>query len=157
MVSPVVIYPIYEVIPLQAVIRDPRDWHFWPGIRNSLGHGMIDSDGWGWFPSAHSWQFEYVSESKLRDYHEYNEELTEDLNRLNREIELENQRISGSLRQARRIAFDAIDRGDGQEALSRMLPYWSHHDLDQGAFALFITSLALYAEDGSGWHRLLFF
>jgi len=154
-VSPVVIYPIYEIIPLQAVIRDPRDWHFWPGTRNSLGHGMIDSDGWGWFPSAHSWQFEYVSESKLRDYHEYNEALTKDLNRLNREIELENQRISGSLRQARRIALDAIDRGDGQEALSRMLPYWSHHDLDQGAFALFITSLALYAEDGSGWHRLL--
>jgi tetratricopeptide (TPR) repeat protein len=154
-VSPLAVYPVYEVIPTQAVFRDPRDWHDWPGARNSRGHGMVDSESWGWFPSARSWKFDHVSEAELQEYHEQNELLTGELNRLNREIEVENQRVSGLLRQARRIALDAVSKGDGGEALSRMLPYWYHHDLDQGAFALFITSLGLYAEEGPDWPRPL--
>ncbi|MCL5271716.1 MAG: hypothetical protein M1457_14445 [bacterium] len=146
-----VVYLGYEVVPTQVLLRDPRDWHRWPGRRNSLDHGMIDSDGWGWFPSAHAWHFTYPSKRLQRLNQAINEGLRAQMQALNREIERENQAISNRQRDARTKALAAIDAGDGREAALRIIPYQQAYALDEGAFSLFATALGLYGKDAPRW------
>ena len=145
------VYLPYEVVPSQVLLRDPRDWHRWPGQRNNRGHGMIDSISWGWFPSARSWHFTYSSPGKARKYQLYNEKLQKQLEEENRKIDVYNQAISARTREARAKAFEAIRAGNGREAALRMVAYHQVYPLDEGAFALYVTSLALYLPDGPEW------
>lgn len=146
-----VTYTVYEVVPTQIFLRDPRDWHRWPGRRNKRGHGQLDSVDWGWFPSAHTWHFTYESKRKLRRYNATNETLNEALKAENRHIEQHNQAIADRRMNARAEALAAIEAGDGREATSRMVPYLLTCSLDEGSFALLVNALALYRTEGPGW------
>jgi hypothetical protein len=112
---------------------------------------MVDSNGWGWFPSAHSWHFTYSSPRKARNYQLYNEKLQKQLAEENRKIDVYNLGISARTREARAKAFEAIRAGNGREAALRMIAYHQVYPLDEGAFALYVTSLALYLPVGPEW------
>ncbi|OPZ06646.1 MAG: hypothetical protein BWZ08_02236 [candidate division BRC1 bacterium ADurb.BinA292] len=154
-ISPVFVFPAYELVPTQIVFRDPRDWHRWPAGPNRHDHGYYKGNSWGWFPSAHMWKFHYTSERKLERNRAYNERLQAELRDRNREIETHNQLIENRKREARREALRAIEAGDGREAALRMIPYYQAYPLDEGAFALFATALAIYAPEGPEWVKPL--
>ncbi len=147
----VLVYPVYEVVPTQCLFRDPRDWHRWDAHKNKNEHGYYDGASWGWFPSAHQWGLTHESERKLRKYKDYNHALKEELRERNVEIEAYNQGIESYKRDARREALAALQTGNGREAALRMVPYYNVYPLDEGAFALFVASLALYRPDGPEW------
>lgn len=138
----------YELVPTQFLIRDPRDWHQWPGTRmNARGHGPIDGDSWGWFPSLRSWQFSYPSQTLARENELYNKQLKDQLDAENQKIETENARLEARLRDARTRALEAIGAGNGREAALRMIGFSGNYPLDEGGFALFTTALALFASE----------
>ena len=148
----------YEVVPVQVLARDPRDWHAWPGRRNARGHGMLDSESWGWFPSLNSWDFTYPSRWRARRNGRINEELRAELMELNVGIERRNQELGRARREARREALalilpegagaiaDPTGRTQGREAAAWMIPYRLSTRADEGAFALLVASLALYGD-----------
>lgn len=142
----------YEVVPTQMLVRDPRDWHAWPGVKmNSRSHGPIDGDSWGWFPSLHCWHFTYPSQRLARQNEILNQEIKQKLDSENRQIEEANAAIQIRLRDARERALKAIQAGDGREAVYRMLAYHQNYPLDEGGFALFATAMALYIGEGPEW------
>lgn len=142
----------YELIPTQMLVRDPRDWHAWPGLKmNARGHGPIDGDSWGWFPSLHTWHFTYPSQRLARQNEILNQELKQKLDSENRQIEEANAAIEIRLRDARDRALKAIQAGNGREAVYRMLAYHNSYPLDEGGFALFATAMALYIGEGPEW------
>jgi len=145
------VYLPYEVVPTQVVFRDYRDWHRWPGRRNARGHGMVDGESWGWFPSASTWDFTYASERKAARNMKWNAELKKQLQERNKEIELRNEAIAARTQETRAKALEAIQAGNGREAALRMIAYHRSYPLDEGAFALYVTSLALYAPEGPEW------
>lgn len=145
------VYLPYEVVPTQILIRDPRDWHRWPGRRNSRGHGMIDPISWGWFPSAHSWHFTYPSARLARKYQAENEALQKELDAMNQRIEEQNRAVTARGQEALTKAREAITAGNGREAAMRMLAYNKAYPLDESAFALYVTSLAMFAPEGPAW------
>ncbi len=145
----------YEVVPVQWVMRHHRDWHRWPGRRNDNGHGIIDSEGWGFFPSARHWRMTYPSQRAARRNQKHNEELVARLREANRGIDEHNRELAARRLEARSAAVAAIRdaRPDdplgsvaGREASRRMIPYYLSQRLDEGAFALLVSSLALYLE-----------
>lgn len=172
-----VVFGAYEFVPTQAFMRDWRDWHKWPGRRNQNGHGMYDAlavrdlnqggefantherhglavtEGvtWGWFPSFNRWSWTYESKWKKRRWEKYNAKLQGQLRELNTGIETGNQAIAFQQMTARKKALDAIEAGNGKEASYRMVPYDSAYMLDEGAFALLATGLALYIDEGPEW------
>lgn len=154
---PVVNLPVvgvaYEIVPTQVFMRDPRDWHGYGGTRNSKGHGWIDSDSWGWFPTLNNTDFTYVSDKKLRKYEAHNEQLSAELQAMNKAIDAENSAAAERQRIARREAVTAIDAGRGEEAVSWMLPYHLSYPTDETAQALLINALAVHAETGPEWVR----
>ncbi len=148
----------YEVVPTQLFMRDPRDWHRWPGVMNKKGHGMLDfgdtprdDAGWGWFPSANTWKFKYVSKRKVKKLQAKNEALTAQLEKLNKEIEAGNRAIADRQKAARDGASKALDAGDGLEATAWALPYYRAYPTDETARALAINALALHADQGPEW------
>lgn len=170
----------YEIVPTQALMRDPRDWHRWPGSANRRGHGFFPSksrtrdatawgsdqpvpvtlkgdklfnETWGWFPTAHSMSFTYTSQAKLEKYKRINERLHEELQLANAEIDTRNRAIAERQRQVRQAAVAAIDRGDGHEATARMLPYHMAYPVDDQGHALLLNALALYGDSGPEWVR----
>ena len=145
------VYAAYEVVPTQILLRDHRDWHRWDGDHNRNDHGFYDGISWGFFPSAHQWDFTYASKNKLAKHTAYNDTVREEIDRQNREIERGNQAISARQRTARREALAALDAGNGKEAVSRMLPFALVYKSDEGSFALLVTSLALYSDNGPDW------
>lgn len=181
---PLVAIP-YEVVPTQFVMRDPRDWHRWPGTTNRKGHGFFPAknrvrdprtwegephepekldDGswhmqetWGFFPTARSMKFTYASKRKIRRLIDENNQMRQELEEMNREIDLANRAIAQRQQAARTAALAAIDAGRGQEAVSHMLPYHAAYPTDEGAQALLINALALYVESGPDWVRPFMF
>ncbi len=149
------VYLPYEVLPAQALARDPRDWHHWPGRRNKNGHGMIDSESWGWFPSWHQWHFTYPSQRKLRKNRDWNESVQNELRNRNKELEAANMVIATRQQEARQAALTAIEAGNGREAALRMIPFYQGYKLDEGAFALFVTALAVYQPSAPEWVQSL--
>lgn len=151
-ISPLV-YVGYEVVPTQALLRDPRDWHRWDTWPNRHDHGFYKGNSWGYFPSWNMWEMTYPSEEKARRNEQYNEQLRQELNELNRGIEQQNQAIAQRKLHARVQALEAIEAGDGAEAVKRMVPYHLAYPNDdyEGAFALFATALALHQPDGPDW------
>lgn len=142
----------YELIPTQLLIRDPRDWHRWPGLKaNARGHGPLDGDSWGWFPSWHCWQFSYPSQRLARKNEIHNTKLKGRLDAENQQIEAANNQIDTRLRETRNKALAAIAAGDGREAACRMISFRRAYPLDEGSFALFATALALYTTGGPEW------
>lgn len=175
---------IYEIVPTQAIMRDPRDWHRWPGTTNAKGHGFFPAEWrvrdpqewkdkttappklqgdyafnetWGFFPTAHSMKFTYASQSKIRRLLDENDQTRRELQEMNREIDIKNRQITERQKQARDAAIKAIDAGDGKEATSRMLPYHAAYPADEVAFALLMNSLAVYADSGPSWVRPFLF
>lgn len=153
---PVVNIPLvmggYELLPTQLLVRDPRDWHRWPGLKaNARGHGPLDGDSWGWFPSWHCWQFSYPSQRLARQNEIYNTKLKGRLDAENQRIETANNQIDTRLRETRNKALAAIAAGDGREAACRMISFRRAYPLDEGSFALFATALALYTTGGPDW------
>jgi hypothetical protein len=145
-------YAAYEVVPTQVFLRDPRDWHNWTGNRNRKGHGFYDGNAWGFFPSGNTWTFVKPSPKKIAAAEAYNEKLRRRLLELNGTIEQHNHAIAARKLEARGAAMRAIQEGDGGEAVRRMIPYFMAYPLDsEGAFALLVTGLALYAPEGPSW------
>lgn len=154
---PIVNLPItgglYEVIPTQYLFRDWRDVHRWGGRRNDNGHGWIDSDGWGWFPTAHSMEFTYEDTAELERWKNENAAIEADLLEINRGIEQANRELLEGRRNIRNFASNAIAEGDGAEAVSRILPYHLALPQDENAAALLINALAIYGDTGPSWVR----
>jgi tetratricopeptide (TPR) repeat protein len=145
-------YAVYEVVPTQVVMRDPRDWHRWDGNRNENNHGFYDGDHWGFFPSAHEWTFRYESPRIASADEAYNESLREELQQLNRQVERHNQSLEARKLDARSVSLRAVQAGDGVTATRRMVPYAMTYPLDtQGSLALLTTGLALAGSDGPSW------
>ncbi len=143
----------YELVPTQVLLRDPRDWHHWPGRRNKNGHGWIDSDGWGWFPTLHQMKFTYESKRKLARYQAENEKLTAELQELNRQIEIANHALADRQKAARTSAVEAIDKGDGAEAVAWALPLHLAYPENETAHAILLNALALDGDAGPEWVR----
>lgn len=141
----------YEFIPTQALFRDPRDWHRWMGYSNARGHGMVDGTSWGFFPSFNSWTMTYPSPRLARKNAIFNENLRKEIQESNKKIEETNQTVSYRTRDVRTKALAAIQAGNGREAAMRMIAYQQAFPLDEGAFALYVTALALYLPDGPEW------
>lgn len=142
----------YELIPTQALVRDPRDWHRWGGRRNKNGHGFIDSDGWGWFPTAHSVKFTVASKRKLRKYQKENEGLYLELQGLNRTFAERNKAIEDRKDSAAELARYELSAGNAKAAVERILPYRIAYPRDRRAHAILLASLSLAADRGSlGW------
>lgn len=140
-----VLYVGYEIVPTQAFMRDPRDWHRWDGNLNRHGHGYYDGSNWGYFPSLNTWKFTYTSNWAARHNQKKNETLQQELNKRNREIEAANFKQSEALRETRREALTAIEKGEGSEAVKRALPAREAYPQDEGIYALYVTALAVYA------------
>ena len=170
----------YELVPAQVLFRHPADWHPWPGGRNRRGHGwtdggrvvrdgrllnadqaleereglgLVDDAGWGFFSNARRTRFSYVSQSKLRRYEAENERRREELQALNRRIDAENRTLTERLRGRRAAAIEAIDRGDGFEAVGLMLPYHLAYPTETQAQALLLNALAVHGDAGPVWVR----
>lgn len=143
----------YELVPTQVLVRDPRDWHGWGGTRNKNGHGWIDSDSWGWFPTLHQTKFKVVNERKLARYKAENERLAAELRGLNREIESRNAALLSRQQTAREYALYSIGQGDPREAVSWILPAHLAYPLDEENQAVLVASLAMYADapDAPDW------
>lgn len=153
---PVVNIPVvmggYELVPTQLLMRDPRDWHRWPGVKmNALGHGPLDGDNWGWFPTWHCWHFTYPSQRLARRNEIHNQKLQGRIDTENQKIEAANSQIDARLRETRNKALEAIAAGNGKEAACRMISYRQAYPLDEGGFALFATALALHTSGGPDW------
>jgi hypothetical protein len=150
-ISPVIVYPVYELVPTQIFFRDPRDWHRWDANQNRNGHGYYDGQSWGWFSSYNQWEFTYESKGKLRRWEARNEQLRTELNERNRGIEQANQTLARKKREARQETLTAIEAGNGAAATRRIAGYWKAEPLDEGTFALWVTALALYKPQGPEW------
>lgn len=181
---PIINIPIvgvgYEIVPTQIFLRDPRDWHRWPGVSNRRGHGFFPrrnqirvpanwendryapekigkawhlEESWGFFPTLNSVHWRYVSRRRMRKLGEENVSIEIALQVVNGEINEGNIRIAERQHKARKAAVEAIDQGKGFEATSRMLPYHLAYPNDETALALLINSLAVYAADGPNWVR----
>lgn len=154
---PVVNVPVvglaYEVVPTQLLIRDPRDWHRWPGRRNARGHGWLDSRSWGWFPTARSMKFRYVDEARAERLKKSNEALEVELAALNREIETQGREIARRRREARAAALEALAAGDYREAVARLLPCAESDPSDESVEAMLIDALAAHGDAGPEWVR----
>lgn len=141
----------YEVIPTQALMRDPRDWHRWPGRANKRGHGFVDAEGWGWFPNARSMEFTETEPALREKYQAENDDLTIQLQGLNKEVEERRRAWTAKLTETREAALRAIQRGSGFEAAARMLPYSLAVPGDQEGAALLIAALAVHGDSGPEW------
>lgn len=181
---PLVAIP-YEIVPTQAIMRDPRDWHRWPGTTNKRGHGFFPAkrrvrdartwegerhepeksdegawmmnENWGFFPTARSMKFTYASNRKIRRLIDENDRLRQELEETNRQINQRNREITERRQAARQAALAAIDAGEGREATSRMLPYHAAYPTDEAAQALLVNGLALYSDSGPDWVRPFLF
>lgn len=153
-------YVVYELVPTQIVMRDPSDWHRWDGEPNRKGHAFYKGD-WGWFPTAHAWKLKHPNARKAKKNEEYNAKLQKQLDELNSEAEAANQSAAQAQRDARQAAFEALQAGKttdptgataGRIATGRMLPIYQTAQLDEGAFALLMASLAAY-QDSPKWEQ----
>jgi hypothetical protein len=148
----IVDYAAYEIVPTQAFLRDPRDWHYWTGNQNRKRHGFYDGNAWGFFPTWNAWTFATPSPKKATSNEAYNEKLRRRLQELNQAIEQRNHAVTARKLEARGEALRAVEQGDGGEAVRRMIPYFMAYPLDaEGAFALLATGLALYVPEGPSW------
>lgn len=152
-------YAVYEKVPTQIFVRDPRDWHNWTGRRNRRNHGFYDGESWGWFPSANTWNLTHPSPWKARRNAAYNQKLQKQLDELNAGADTANQDIARKQLAARQAALEALRGGKaidatgaaaGKAASERMIPYYKTAVLDDGSFALLVTSLAVY-ENSPRW------
>ena len=147
-----VVMGAYELVPTQLFVRDPRDWHRWPGLgMNALRHGPIDGGSWGWMPSLHCWHFTYPSQNLARKNEIFNQKLKAQLDDENRKIEASNTALDNRLRDTRNRTLAALTVDNGREAAFRMISYRHTYPLDEGGFALFATAMALYITDGPDW------
>lgn len=144
---------LYEVIPTQYLFRDWRDVHRWGGRRNANGHGWIDSDGWGWFPTANSMEFTYEDTAELERRKNENAEIDAELLELNRRLDQSNREVLERRRNIRNSASNAIAEGKGEEAVSLILPYHLELPNDENAAALLVNALAVYGDTGPDWVR----
>lgn len=146
---PVINLPVtglaYEVVPTQILFRDPRDWHRWPGRRNRHGHGFIDAESWGWFPTLNMMSFRHIDRGELRQWQRENEELRFELAEHNRAVRASNEAITDRQQTAQQIAARAIEQGDGRTAVQWMLPYHQNYPRDLEAHGLYLASMAMYA------------
>lgn len=151
-------YAIYELVPTQALMRDPRDWHRWDSGPNQKGHAFYKGD-WGWFPTAHAWKLKHPSERKARRNAAYNARLQKELDERNNTAEAANQNAAITQRETRQAALEALQNGKatdptgataGKTATERMIPLYRTAQLDEGAFALLTASLATY-ENSPKW------
>ncbi|MCE5229881.1 hypothetical protein LLG95_09830 [bacterium] len=155
-------YAVYEVVPTQALMRDPHDWHGWLGRRNKNGHAYYDGE-WGWFPTAHAWKLKHPSAWKAKRNAAYNAKLQKELDELNAAADVANRNMAQSQQAAREAALEALQSGKstdatgnaaGKAASDRMLPYYVTAQLDAGSFALLMASLATY-EQSPRWEEEL--
>lgn len=132
----------YEVVPMQVLMRDWRDWHRWPGRANKQGHGWIDApEGWGFFSKYRHTKFRPVNDKRLAAWQAHNEAIDRDVARRNREIEEVNAHVA-----ERREAFmektrTAYKRRDYRNTVARLWAYLGADPRDREAKAMLIASL----------------
>jgi tetratricopeptide (TPR) repeat protein len=137
----------YELVPTQVLVRDHRDWHGWGGTRNKNGHGWIDSESWGWFPSLNQTEFKSVDKRRLARYQAENAQLTAELQGLNREITAHNEAIRSRQKSAINSAVYWMEQGDAREAVSWILPAHRAYPLEEEIQGVLVAALAMYADD----------
>lgn len=156
-------YVVYELVPTQAVMRDPHDWHRWDGGPNKNGHAFYKGE-WGWFPTAHAWKLKEPNARLAKKNEAYNAKLQKELDQMNSAAEAANQQAAATQREARQAALEALLSGKatdptgaaaGRAATERMLPIYQAAQLDEGAFALLTASLATYENSPREFEDLL--
>ncbi len=96
-------YVVYELVPTQAVMRDPHDWHRWDGGPNKNGHAFYKGE-WGWFPTAHAWKLKAPNARLAKKNEAYNAKLQKELDQMNSAAEAANQQAAATQREARQAA-----------------------------------------------------
>lgn len=131
---------IYEFVPTQILMRDPRDWHRWPGRMNANGHGFYDGT-WGWFSNYHYTTFSHVDTEELARWEAHNRQVEMDLAKANQKIDASNEEVKARreayLKETR--ALFAADKH--RDVIRRMIAYREADPLNSPARALLVASL----------------